>query len=245
VDYSRTVWEEARQAPSKLNEADRRNLLGSFLFSGEDIHKPVSVLSGGEKARLALFKLMLSESNLLILDEPTNHLDMKTKDLFQQALTQYRGTLLIVSHDRHFLDNLAERVIEVRDGRVYDYPGNYSWFLEKREELLKKQDEIGRVLEKKDKGRASEVEKQKAETQETEKREEKKRVSRKVLTSLEAGIAKMEGRRKEIDALLCLREVFSDPLRAQPLAREREVLELGLADAYRHWEELAPLLGEA
>jgi ATP-binding cassette subfamily F protein 3 len=237
VDYSRTVWEEARQAPSKLNEADRRTLLGSFLFSGEDIHKPVSVLSGGEKARLALFKLMLSESNLLILDEPTNHLDMKTKDLFQKALLQYGGTLLIVSHDRHFLDNLAERVIEVRGGRVYDYPGNYSWFLEKREELLKKQDGPAEARPEK-KGGGNAAGKQEG------RKEEKKRAPRKPgkeLAALEAGIAKGEARREEIDALLCLPEVFSDPARARALARERGELEENLSAAYRRWEELVCL----
>jgi ATP-binding cassette subfamily F protein 3 len=238
VDYSRTVWEEARLAPSRLNEADRRTLLGSFLFSGEDIHKPVSVLSGGEKARLALFKLMLSESNLLILDEPTNHLDMKTKDLFQQALLQYGGTLLIVSHDRHFLDDLAERVVEVRGGRVYDYPGNYSWFLEKREELLKKQDEPAGPR------KARETEKRNAAEKRPERKPEKKRSPAKELAALEAEIAKGEARREEIDALLCLPEVFSAPPRAQALALEREELEQTLSAAYRRWEELASLTEE-
>jgi ATP-binding cassette subfamily F protein 3 len=233
VDYSRTVWEEARQAPSKLNEADRRTLLGSFLFSGADIHKPVSVLSGGEKARLALFKLMLSESNLLILDEPTNHLDMKTKDLFQQALLQYGGTLLIVSHDRHFLDVLADRVVEVRSGRVYDYPGNYSWFLEKREELLKRQD-----------GPAAEPKARKAGEKDGGRAAEKKRgpgKTAKNLAVLEGEIAKGEARREELDALLCLPEVFSDPPRAQALAKERRELEETLSAAYGRWEELASL----
>ncbi|MDR2175882.1 MAG: ABC-F family ATP-binding cassette domain-containing protein [Synergistaceae bacterium] len=244
VDYSRTVWEEARQAPSKLNEADRRTLLGSFLFSGEDIHKAVSVLSGGEKARLALFKLMLSESNLLILDEPTNHLDMRTKELFQKALLQYGGTLLIVSHDRHFLDDLAERVIEVRGGRVYDYPGNYSWFLEKREELLKKeplkkQDGAARAPaaespagpRERDAGRAAE-------------RRRSPGKSGKNLAVLEAEIAKKEVRREEIDALLCLPEVFSEPSRAKALAQEREGLEQALTAAYRRWENLASSMEE-
>ncbi|MBQ7069007.1 MAG: ABC-F family ATP-binding cassette domain-containing protein [Synergistaceae bacterium] len=136
INYSNTVWEEARSVSSKLNDVERRNLLGAFLFSGDDIYKSASVLSGGEKARLALYKLMLEETNFLILDEPTNHLDFNTREIVERALLKYQGTLLIVSHDRHFLDALAERVLEIRDGILYDYPGNYSWFLEKREETL-------------------------------------------------------------------------------------------------------------
>ncbi|GAG10681.1 unnamed protein product, partial [marine sediment metagenome] len=111
-------------------------MLGAFLFSGDAIYKPISVLSGGEKSRLALAKILMQESNLLILDEPTNHLDIITKELFQRALLKYSGTILIVSHDRFFLDNLITRVIEIRDGRIYDYPGNYSYFIEKRAQLL-------------------------------------------------------------------------------------------------------------
>lgn len=132
LDYSRTIWQEVNNTGSKLLEGAKRNLLGAFLFSGDEIYKPVSVLSGGEKSRLGLLKMLLSESNLLILDEPTNHLDYGTKELFQKALLQYGGTILIVSHDRAFLDDLVSRVVEIRDGKLYDYPGNYSWFIEKR-----------------------------------------------------------------------------------------------------------------
>ncbi|GAG65528.1 unnamed protein product, partial [marine sediment metagenome] len=104
--------------------------------SGDTIYKPISVLSGGEKSRLVLAKILMQESNFLILDEPTNHLDITTKELFQRALLKYSGTILIVSHDRFFLDNLITRVIEIRDGKIYDYPGNYSYFIEKRAQLL-------------------------------------------------------------------------------------------------------------
>jgi len=110
--------------------------MGAFLFSGDAIYKPISILSGGEKSRLALAKILMQESNFLILDEPTNHLDITTKELFQRALLKYSGTILIVSHDRFFLDNLIARVIEIRDGKIYDYPGNYSYFIEKRAQLL-------------------------------------------------------------------------------------------------------------
>ncbi|HOF04523.1 MAG TPA: ABC-F family ATP-binding cassette domain-containing protein [Syntrophales bacterium] len=133
--YERTVWEEARDVPSHFNDQERRNLLGAFLFSGDDIHKPVTVLSGGEKSRLALLKILLQKTNLLVLDEPTNHLDLKTKDIFQEALLAYHGTVVLVSHDRYFLDRLVNRVFELRDGRCSEYLGNYSDFIEKRQAM--------------------------------------------------------------------------------------------------------------
>jgi ATP-binding cassette subfamily F protein 3 len=135
LDYRRSVWDEIRLTGTRSNDQERRNLLGAFLFSGDDIHKEISVLSGGEKSRLALLKILLQDSNLLILDEPTNHLDLKTKDIFQNALLAYTGTIVIVSHDRFFLDRLVHRVIEIRDGRCYEYPGNYAYFIQKRSEM--------------------------------------------------------------------------------------------------------------
>lgn len=132
LDYRNTVWQEICGASDRMTPEGKRSLLGAFLFSGDSIHKSISVLSGGEKSRVALVKLLLEETNFLVLDEPTNHLDMATKDLFQRALLEYDGTMLIVSHDRFFLDNLVTRVLEIRDGRLFDYPGNYSCFVEKR-----------------------------------------------------------------------------------------------------------------
>ncbi|HEX7501897.1 MAG TPA: ABC-F family ATP-binding cassette domain-containing protein, partial [Acidobacteriota bacterium] len=132
VAYGRTVWQEARDIEGRASDLELRNLLGAFLFSGDDIHKPVAVLSGGEKSRLALVKILLKDSNCLILDEPTNHLDVKTKDIFQNALLHYSGTIVLVSHDRYFLDHLVHRVFEVRDGQLHEYTGNYSYFIQKR-----------------------------------------------------------------------------------------------------------------
>ena len=233
MDYSHTIWEEARSAPSVLNDVGRRSLLGAFLFSGEDIHKRVSVLSGGEKARLALFKLMLAETNLLILDEPTNHLDRSTRELVQNALLQYRGTLLIVSHDRHFLDALAERVLEIRDGRLYDYPGNYSWFLEKREEMERRDggpdpDGALRVADAREARRRVAAERERAERERREIRRE--------LTPLEKRIEGMESRRDAIDSDLSDPAVLADSARIRELMVERSALSDELSKAYERWE---------
>ncbi|PIE53835.1 MAG: ABC transporter ATP-binding protein [Dethiosulfovibrio peptidovorans] len=136
LDYGNTVWQEVDRTLDRLSPEGKRSLLGAFLFPGDDIHKPISILSGGEKSRVALVKLLLQETNFLILDEPTNHLDMTTKELFQRALLKYDGTMLIVSHDRFFLDNLVSRVLEIRKGHLHDYQGNYSAFVARREQIL-------------------------------------------------------------------------------------------------------------
>ncbi len=136
LNYHHSIWEEISNTSSSMTTGERRSLLGAFLFSGDNIYKSINILSGGEKSRLALVKILMQESNFLILDEPTNHLDIATKELFQQALLKYSGTILIVSHDRFFLDILITRVIEIREGRIYDYSGNYSYFIEKRTQLL-------------------------------------------------------------------------------------------------------------
>ncbi|MBQ7154233.1 MAG: ABC-F family ATP-binding cassette domain-containing protein [Synergistaceae bacterium] len=225
IDYTRTVWEEARAVSSKLNDVERRNLLGAFLFSGDDIFKSASVLSGGEKARLALYKLMLEETNFLILDEPTNHLDQNTREIVERALLKYQGTLLIVSHDRHFLDALAERVLEIRNGRLYDYPGNYSWFLEKREESLAEQQP--------ESGKPQVVRKSRPSAESLrEFREAKKRVA-----GIEREIAEVEARLAEIDGALCEPETLKDSARVQSLMIERNNLDGSLKKLYSSWEE--------
>ncbi len=226
INYSNTVWEEARSVSSKLNDVERRNLLGAFLFSGDEIYKPASVLSGGEKARLALYKLMIEPTNFLILDEPTNHLDVDTREIVERALLKYQGTLLIVSHDRHFLDALSERVLEIRDGNLYDYPGNYSWFLEKREESL-----TPSVADSKPSAKTK-----------SQKRDENLREIRevkKVISQTEKNISGHESRVAEIDGLLCLPETLKDSQKVQALMTERANLSRELEESYSRWEELS------
>lgn len=236
VDYARTIWEEARAAPSRLNDVERRSLLGAFLFSGDDIHKPVAVLSGGEKARLALYKLMLAETNFLVLDEPTNHLDQTTRDVVQRALLQYQGTLLIVSHDRSFLDVLAERVLEIRDGRLYDYPGNYSWFLEKREEALAREEVAAVGVEARD---LRSREARRAAAEERQRVMAAAREIRRKLDPLEERIGRMEARQTEIDAELCDASVLCDSSRVQALMVERGAITADLPASYEEWERLS------
>ena len=226
LDYSKTVWEEAKNTQSKLNEPQRKNLLGAFLFSGDDINKSIKILSGGEKARLALYKLMLIETNFLILDEPTNHLDQSTREIIERALLKYQGTLLIVSHDRHFLDILAERVIEIRNGVIFDYAGNYSYFLEKREEAINADNQNDNKI--------------------FNKRPEKKlqpqnkniiRELKKLVQNLEININDTEQKISSIDAQLCDPEILAQSDKIKALMIERNETEKILTGLYSQWEE--------
>ncbi len=242
LDYSRTIWQEVNNTGSRMLEGEKRNLLGAFLFSGEDIHKPIPVLSGGEKSRVGLLKMLLSESNLLILDEPTNHLDYATRELFQKALLEYGGTIIIVSHDRAFLDDLVERVIEIRDGRIFDYPGNYSWFIEKRaEQLLSGNGE--KTADKTDDTPAERSKEQKR--LEAEERNRIYRARKKVeekLAPVEKMIERDEGRREQISELLCDPEILGDSDKVQSLMIELKETERRLEENYPVWEGLAAQL---
>ncbi len=173
------------------------------------------------------YKLMLEETNFLILDEPTNHLDQNTREIVERALLKYQGTLLIVSHDRHFLDALAERVLEIRDGKLYDYPGNYSWFLEKREENIAESQSNSASPQK--------VRKAKPDGEKLrEIREVKKHVA-----GLEREIADSETRMQEIDETLCRPETLADSGKVQELMIERDNLDKRLKDSYSEWEEMS------
>jgi ATP-binding cassette subfamily F protein 3 len=128
------VYDDLRDLSPRRTETELRNLLGSFLFSDEDVFKPIGVLSGGERNRYALARMLLQPSNFLLLDEPTNHLDMRAKDVLLEALSDFTGTVVFVSHDRYFIDKLATRVIEIEGGAVTVYPGNYEDYLWRKEQ---------------------------------------------------------------------------------------------------------------
>ena len=221
LNYNHSVWEEISTEPSSMTSGERRNLLGAFLFSGDAVHKPISVLSGGEKSRLALAKILMQESNFLILDEPTNHLDIITKELFQQALLKYSGTILIVSHDRFFLDNLITRVIEIRDGRIYDYPGNYSYFIEKRAQLLAKADNstiaIKNAQSSKPKTKTLDKLKKQEEAKERNRLYQQNKDALDKLKSVEEKIKFLEKNKTAIESQLCDPTVLKDSKKVRSL----------------------------
>jgi ATP-binding cassette, subfamily F, member 3 len=248
VAYERTIWEEVHALNSPSTDLEKRNLLGAFLFSGADIHKPVAILSGGEKSRLALIKILLQDSNFLILDEPTNHLDLKTKDIFQNALQHYSGTIVLVSHDRFFLDQLVQRVFEIRDGGLHEYSGNYSYFVQKREQEIAA-DAIREKSPDPDHPQAAEEpaggkgvykskEQRRLEAEARNRQGKIKRELKKELPAIEGEIAELEKLKTRNQSLLCDPEVLKDSKRIKPLMVELKQATPRLAELYRRWEEL-------
>ncbi len=214
---------------------DKRNLLGAFLFSGDDIFKSVSVLSGGEKSRLALLKLLMEEANCLVLDEPTNHLDMQTKDLFQRALLEYDGTLVIVSHDRYFLDNLVTRVVEIASGKLLDYRGNYSYFIEKRKALFSETEEK-RAEQKETEDPAKDRKRLEAERRNLLYRKKRKVLEK--LEPIEERISLLEKQQSERDGLLSDPVFLADSEKVQNLLIMRNDAAKELDSLYGQWESL-------
>ncbi|MDY0096299.1 MAG: ATP-binding cassette domain-containing protein, partial [Candidatus Vecturithrix sp.] len=211
---------------------------GAFLFSGDDIYKQAGVLSGGEKSRLALLKIMLLDTNFLILDEPTNHLDIRTKDVFQNALIHYSGTVAIVSHDRYFLDHLVNKVFELKDGAITDYHGNYSYFIEKRAGAAA--DTAGRDAPG---GKAAHAtlslkDQKRLEAQERNRQSRIKTALKKELAAVEEKIAELEARKYAREQTLCDPQALKDPAVIKGLHIDFKTVEKELEEAYHIWTEL-------
>lgn len=245
LDYSKTVWEEVSSIGSKLEAPARRSLLGAFLFSGDDIYKKISVLSGGEKSRIGLLKMLLSSSNLLILDEPTNHLDYSTKELFQKALMSYGGTIFIVSHDRAFLDKLVSRVLEIRDGTLYDYKGNYSYFIERRSKLLAQQQQspaVSVVSAAPAPKEAKTKEQKRAEAEERNRLFKSRKKFLDAQNALELLIEKAEKKKEELSAMLCDAHFLKDSAAVSAAMIELKAVETDLLENYSRWEQVSKQL---
>ena len=242
LNYTNTIWEEVQGVPTSADDQNKRNLLGAFLFSGDDIFKPVGVLSGGEKSRLALLKIMLLDTNFLVLDEPTNHLDIKTKDIFQNALLHYSGTVAIVSHDRYFLDRLVNKVFELKDGAIRDYAGNYSYFIEKRAERTAGMDQKPeKTAEEK---KASLKDQRRLEAEERNRRSKIRSALKKELAALEEKIAGMEARKADCEKLLCNPQTHKTPLKIKELQMEFKIIENELTSSYALWTDISCKLEE-
>lgn len=239
LDYGHTVWQEIYPLNMEMSEAEKRALLGSFLFSGDDIYKPVKVLSGGEKSRLSLAKILMNPSNFLILDEPTNHLDMATRELFQQALLAYDGTLLIVSHDRYFLNQLAQRVWELRGGTLYDYAGNYSRFIKQREASFA-QNAAASIPDAKRRADGRNTKREEAQRRNEIYRRKKNYADE--LALLEKRIDALEERRKKDESELCLPETLSDSQRVQALMKDLSDIGAEIDADTARWEELMEII---
>ena len=242
--YSQDIWEMIDPDLTVFETIDNvavgdvrtkiKSILGAFLFQGDDIDKKVKVLSGGEKSRLALVKLLLSPTNVLLLDEPTNHLDILSKDILKSALLQYSGTLIIVSHDRDFLSGLTDRSLEFRNKGIKEYLGDISYFLEKKEAEKGLNQASGQSKNEDKKSSSAKISWEKK--KETEKRLRK---INKDIASCEKRIAGIEEEINLINQKLAQPEKYAEELKSGLLFKQHDNLDTELAEAYSLWEKLS------
>ena len=236
LDDSKTVLETIYDAADESTSPKVRNILGSFLFSDDTVDKKIKVLSGGERARVALCKLLLQPVNLLVMDEPTNHLDIKSKELLKQALVEYDGSLIIVSHDREFLQGLTKKVYEFKDRNIKEYLGDINHFLKEKKIENFKQLEASQLKQKQKIKKVNSA--NKISYQEKKEKDRKiKKISNKI-NKLEKEIDVMEKELKEIDLLLINPEKFKEISKNQDFFTEYEKKQQNLKDSEKKWENL-------
>ncbi len=221
-----TIFEEILEANPKLTNNEIRSLLATFVFIGDEVNKKIKTLSGGEKGRVALAKIMLSKANLLILDEPTNHLDLMSKEVLENAINNYQGTVLYISHDRYFINSTATRVLELTINGLNSYEGDFDYYLSKKEEFEVSNKEEFVVSDQKEQYL---VQKQR-------KSDDKKRLRQ--IEKLEKDIEKYEAKIGEIDILLSTEEVYTNSKRTQEVYAEKVVVEKMLNESLEEWELL-------
>ena len=230
----KTLFEEISDAWPALTQTQIRNMLAAFLFTGDDVFKLVGSLSGGERGRLSLAKLMLSEANFLILDEPTNHLDIASREILEEALGTYTGTVLYVSHDRYFINQTATRILELTNQALVNYIGDYDYYLEKKEELTR----IYAPSEPEE-NRDETASEGKLSWQQAKEAQARQRKRENDIKRLEQRIEELEQRDKAIDQELEREEIATDLARCTLLTEEKAALMAELEELYTQWEELA------
>ncbi|MCH8548935.1 MAG: ABC-F family ATP-binding cassette domain-containing protein [Balneolaceae bacterium] len=241
LEPKNSALDEMKLAGSNETETRLRTILGCFLFTGDDAFKKVSVLSGGEKSRVALAKMLLSPGNFLIFDEPTNHLDMQSKNILQQALQQFEGTLMIVSHDRDFLDPIVEKTLEVQPGRIKTWLGNVSYYLDKKRE----EEEQGSAKpnqngsKPKEESAVSRKEQRRIEAERRNALSRKMKPLKKRIEEIESEIASMEERKEEIESEMAETSFYDDAEQVKKTSLEYEKIKSSLADNLNKWEEIA------
>ncbi|MBO1628403.1 ABC-F family ATP-binding cassette domain-containing protein [Bacillus arachidis] len=225
------LWDDYPLEPEK----EIRTILGNFLFTGDDVLKPVSSLSGGQKARLALAKLMMQKSNLLILDEPTNHLDLNSKEILENALIDYPGTLLFVSHDRYFINRVTTTVVELSTDGAQEYLGDYDYYIEKKNEMIERaefeQQEEDTPIQKN-------IAQEKLNYLEEKERKKLERQRIRKIEDIEQNIAKLEEEIATLEEELCLPEVYADYERASEITTTKQTKQEQLEKFMAEWEEL-------
>ncbi len=237
----KTLFEEISDAYPILNNTQIRNTLAAFLFTGDDVFKKIDSLSGGERGRLSLAKLMLSESNFLILDEPTNHLDIMSKEILEDAINAYTGTVLYVSHDRYFINRTASRILCLDHQTLTEYLGDYEYYLEKKEEQLARMAEqaADRASAKTTADSLGTASENKQDWKAQKEQQAAKRKKENDLKKCEEAIERLEGRNTEIEQLMASPDICTDVARLQELSKEQTENMEQLESLYEKWEELS------
>lgn len=238
LHMDKTLFDEISDDYPTLTNTEIRNTLAAFLFTGEDVFKQVKTLSGGERGRVSLAKLMLSEANFLILDEPTNHLDILSKEILEDALNAYTGTVLYVSHDRYFINKTATRILDLNHQVLTNYLGNYEYYLEKKDgQSVYHNDSSHDQTDLQKAASAPSDTKQDWKAQKELLAAQRKREN--ALKKCEESIEQLEQRNAEIDLLMASPEICTDVARLQELTREKETNETTLNELYEKWEQLS------
>lgn len=232
LDQNKTILDEVWDAFPDLTTTKIRTALGSFLFTGDDVFKEIKNLSGGEKCRINILKLMLSQSNFLLLDEPTNHLDIPSREALENAILNYDGSMLIVSHDRYFLNKVINKIVELKETGMDEYLGNYNYYMEKKQNPSRFE-----VYEEVSNGKTK-----------TQVKEEKKkvklaqkeiRIKKTRLREVESSISENEALLEKLNNDLCLEEIYSNPKEAERVNKEISNTEITIESLYEEWESLS------
>ena len=248
LHMEKTLFDEIQDTYPDMNNTRVRNVLAAFLFTGDDVYKRVGDLSGGERGRVSLAKLMLSDANFLILDEPTNHLDIQGKEVLEEAIRNYEGTVLYVSHDRYFINRTATRIMELFSNRFDNYIGNYDYYLEKKEDVRSYGDSLQKDVvqntwvDPEELKKAQEKEAAKQDWASQKEFAAKKRKWETSLKKAEEEIARLEEKITELST--AMEEVGSDAGRLMELHKEQEAAEASLQEQYALWEESSLALEE-
>jgi ATP-binding cassette subfamily F protein 3 len=237
----KTLFEEISDDYPYLNNTQIRNVLAAFLFTGEDVFKRISDLSGGERGRVSLAKLVLSNANFLILDEPTNHLDIMSKEILEDALNGYEGTILYVSHDRYFINRTAHRILDLTEGQFVSYVGNYDYYLEKHDTVMAAIEASTPQSADADNTVAAKVAESEVKLDWKAQKEEQARLRKKEndLKKCEEQIARLEARVSEIDTEMSDPAIGTQVAKLQELSKEQAACQEQLEKLYEQWEELA------
>ncbi|WP_419726068.1 ABC-F family ATP-binding cassette domain-containing protein [Terrisporobacter petrolearius] len=230
LNLDNTIIDEIWDSNEKLTQTEIRNMLGSLLFEDEEVFKKISTLSGGERARIAILKLILSKANFLLLDEPTNHLDIDSKEVLEEALENYTGTIFTISHDRYFLNTVVDKILVLGKNGITEYLGNYDYYINKKRES----EEMSAIVEVEEKTKTQLKEEKR---KEKEQREKEKKNKYKI-KNIEQEIENLETKIEELDNLLCQEEVYSSPDKSKEVSQEKITFEDKLSSLYETWEEL-------